>query len=316
MSSTEETTAEEEAAAAADVMCCASCGVAAIDDVELKKKCACGLVKYCSDDCQNNHREQHKDSCTRRLAEIRDRDLFEQPDESYMGDCPICCLPLSLDQAKSGFMGCCSKTICNGCNHANQKREFEAGLEQRCAFCREPMPETGEESHKRIMERVKKNCPAAMYHMGKERCLEGDHGSAFKYWTKAAALGDAGAHYNLSILYRDGEGYGVEKDIKKYIYHSEQAAIAGHHMARHNLGYIEAMDGRYERARKHWIIAANLGHHDSLKCLRIFYAKGHASKEDYANSLRAYQAAVEATKSAQREEAEAYYEAMDAAQQS
>jgi hypothetical protein len=43
--------------------------------------------------------------------------------------------------------------------------------------------------------------------------------------------------------------------------------------------------------------------------LRKLYADGHASKDDYADALRAYQAAVNATKSAEREVAEAYYKA-------
>jgi TPR repeat protein len=38
-------------------------------------------------------------------------------------------------------------------------------------------------------------------------------------------------------LYRKGEG--VEKDMKKFIYHSEEAAIGGHHLARYNLGIEE-----------------------------------------------------------------------------
>jgi len=46
------------------------------------------------------------------------------------------------------------------------------------------------------------------------------------------------------------------------------------------------------------------GYENSLKELRVLYANGHASKEDYANALRAYQAAVDATKSAQRERVE------------
>jgi hypothetical protein len=50
------------------------------------------------------------------LAELRDRDLFTQPDSSHLGDCPICCLPLSLDQSKATFMGCCSKTCAGGVN--------------------------------------------------------------------------------------------------------------------------------------------------------------------------------------------------------
>ncbi len=311
MRSTDKTTAAEEAAAADEV--CASCGKPAVDDVELKK-CACNLVQYCSDLCQNNHREQHKDSCKKRLAEVRDKDLFEQPNESHLSDCPICCLPLSNDERKFGLMTCCSKSICLGCSYANKKREIEAGLQQRCAYCREPLPKAQEESDKSVMKRIKKNCPVAMTHMGTKCDGEGDHKSALKYYIKAAELGDADAHYNLSVMYRHGEG--VEKDMKKAIYHLEEAAIGGHPEARYNLGLTEASYGRFERAKKHFIIAANLGDDNSLKALRELYAIGHASKEDYAGALRAYQAAVEATKSAQREEAESYYEAMEAAQQS
>jgi TPR repeat protein len=105
------------------------------------------------------------------------------------------------------------------------------------------------------------------------------------------------------------KGKGVEMDKDKEIYHLEEAAIAGHPIARHNLGIEELYNGRgrFERARKHFIIAANLGYHGSLKNVKDLYAHGHASKEDYADALRAYQTAVGATKSAEREEAEAYY---------
>jgi len=42
----------------------------------------------------------------------------------------------------------------------------------------------------------------------------------------------------------------------------------------------------------------------------------NASKEDYSTALRAYQTAVAATKSAEREEAEEFYLPEDAARQS
>jgi TPR repeat protein len=214
---------EEEAAAADEV--CASCGTAAVDDVKLKKcNNGCDLVKYCSDPCEANHREQHEEECKKRKTELRDRDLFAQPDESHLGECPICCLPLSIDTSKSTFMTCCSKSICRGCNYANKKREFEAGLEQRCAFCREPATKSKEEADNRRMNRVKKNDPAAMCQMGKKHYhLEGDYETALKYFAKAAELGDADAHYNLSCLYREGKGVG--KDMKKLVYHLEEAAI-------------------------------------------------------------------------------------------
>ena len=288
------------------LMCCASCGIAGGDDVKLMD-CddGCGIVKYCSDECQDNHRDQHEEECKKRRADLRDKDLFQQPDESYLGECPICCLPLPLDETKSRIMSCCSKSICNGCHYTNSKREYETGLQQRCAYCREPVLEPDEEHDKNKMKRVKKNCPVALTEMGKKCYHEGDYDNAFVYCTKAAELGDAGAHYQLSFMHQNGEG--VEKDAKKEIYHLEQAAIGGHPRARHNLGCFEADNGRYERAKKHLIINAKLGHDRSLKCVKDLYAKGHASKEDYAGALRAYQAAVDAAKSPEREEAEAYY---------
>ncbi len=295
-----------EVAAAAGMMCCANCGIAAVDDVKLMDcNGGCDLAKYCSDDCQENHRPQHEEECKKRLAELRDRDLFRMPDESHLGECPICCLPVPIDERKSALMTCCSKYICRGCNFANKKREFLAGLEPRCIFCREPLPKSDEECNKRLMARIKKNDPVALCQLGMERDQEGDFKTALQYLTKAAELGDATAHHNLSVMYREGDG--VDKDKKKEVYHLEEAAIAGNPIARHNLGCYDAHNGRYERARKHFIIAANLGYHDSLELIKRLYADGHATKEDYANALRAYQAAVEATKSTEREEAEAYY---------
>ena len=48
--------AKEEVVAADTCWCCASCGLAAVDDVKLKD-CdgGCDIVKYCNDDCQENH---------------------------------------------------------------------------------------------------------------------------------------------------------------------------------------------------------------------------------------------------------------------
>ena len=118
-------------------------------------------------------------------------------------------------------------------------------------------------------------------------------------------MGDMEAHGCLGRLYY--EGIGVEKDEKKFVYHWEQAAIGGHTSARGLLAAHELKNGRFERSAKHVIISANLGCNDSLKRVMKLYADGHASKEDYAAALRAYQAAVDATKSAERKVAEAYF---------
>jgi TPR repeat protein len=103
----------------------------------------------------------------------------------------------------------------------------------------------------------------------------------------------------------DRDGKGVEKNKKKEIFHLEQAAIGGHPKARHNLGCKELRNGKIERAKKHFIIAANLGLDDSIEALKQGYVKGHVSKEEFAAALCTHQAAVDATKSPQREAADA-----------
>jgi TPR repeat protein len=153
------------------------------------------------------------------------------------------------------------------------------------------------------MKRVEANDPVALREEGKGRLHEGDYKSAFEYLSKAAVFGDVEAHYELSVMYQNGEG--VERDEKSVLHHSEQAAIGGNPIARCILGAIEYENGRRERAAKHWIIAANLGHDRSLDVLKDCFKVGLVSKEDFAAALRSHQAAVDATKSPQREEVEA-----------
>ena len=287
----------------AEVMtCCACCGKAEVDEVKLKICTACKLVKYCSVECQKDHRSQHKKACKKRMAEIRDDRLFTQPDESHLGECPICFLPLPLDTSKWTTYTCCSKRVCTGCCYANITKEFKEGRKPRCPYCREDLPETQEETDQNEKERVKKNCPLAIFQMGEKRLKERDYEGAIQYYTKAAALGDADAHHNLSGLYYEGRGIYIEKDMKKQLYHLEEAAIGGHPKARFNLGVYEERNGRHERAVKHYIIAAKLGDDDALEGVKKGFQRGLVSKEDYAASLRGHQAAVDATKSKQREE--------------
>ena len=285
------------------MMSCACCGIAECDDNKLKTCTACKSARYCSVKCQKEHRPQHKGACKKRAAELRDELLFKQPESTHYADCPICCLPLFLDEHKSLMCPCCSKRICNGCVHANQMREAAESSEPKykCPFCRHPVQQSQEQAKMNMMKRVAAIDPVAMCQMGSIRFNEGDYDTAFEYWTKATGLGDVGAHFNLSRLYR--KGLGVEKDKKKEVYHLERAAIGGDHVARNHLAFAEWENGRQERAIKHWIIAATLGEDNAVKCLRERYAVGLVCKEDFAAALRAYQAAVDATKSPQREAA-------------
>eukprot|EP00984_Skeletonema_dohrnii_P018346 scaffold8545_cov76-Skeletonema_dohrnii-CCMP3373.AAC.4 len=284
--------------AAAEMLCCACCGITEGDDIKLKTCTACKTARYCSVKCQKEHRPKHKGACKKRAAELRDELLFKQPESSHYGDCPICCLPMPIGGKYSTLMACCSKIICNGCVHANQMRELQGNLQQKCPFCRNPAPKTAKESEMRMMKRIEVNDSFATFQIGIRRHDEGNYEEAFKYYTKAAGLGNVESHYNLSLLYRDGK---VEKDEKNEVYHLERAAIGGHPGARHNLGCKEAENGNYERAVKHMIIASSLGYVTSMEMLKM--NRGHVNKEDFAAALRANQAALDTMKSPQREAA-------------
>jgi hypothetical protein len=280
-------------------MCCAFCGIAEVDDIELKNCDDCDLVRYCSDKCQEDHRPQHEAMCKMRAAELRDELLFRQPESSYFGDCPICCLPLPLDEMQSVSYSCCSKQVCNGCMYANMSREYKEKLNPRCPFCRQLSLESKEESERKRKKRSKANDPIAVREAGRTHFFDGEYERAFDFFTKAADLGDVEAQFNLSLMYRKGQG--VEKDEKMELYYLEEAAIGGDPYARHALGCDEGGNGRFKRAVKHWIIAAKLGHDDSIQSLKEMYKSGGVIKEDFASALRGHQAAVDATKSPQRE---------------
>lgn len=297
ISSSDDVEADEE------IMCCASCGKAGVDDIKLKRCNSCYLVRYCGTDCQKTHWRQHKEACKRRAAELREERLFQQPQHGDLGDCPICLLPLSNDFEKSSMQSCCYKLICNGCAYASLLHGEDGSLEDVCAFCRQPYPESEEEIWKNVMSRIEANDPVAMRQMGVKCHSEGDFRGAIEYWRKAIKLGDSEAHFQLAASYLEGKGVG--RDLKKAVYHWEEAAIGGNTMARWMLGTQAMVRGMTQRAVKHFTIGAKLGCDKSLTDLKQAYAKGFVEKDDFAVALRLHHAAVDATKSPQRDAADA-----------
>ncbi len=306
--------------AESDMNSCACCGVTSDDDgINLKLCTACKLVRYCGVKCQKEHRRYHKKECKKRMAELRDEILFRQPESNHLGDCPICFLPhkiWTIEKKFSSLSSCCLKEICKGCDYANQKRMSEGKLEITCLFCRQPYPKSFEEANLQRIKRAEANDPIAIREGGSLHYKERNYSGAFDCWTKAAKMGDVQSHYSLSELYKNG--LGVEKNKKKYIYHLEEAAIGGVVQARYDLASVEVLkqtDESNKRALKHYIIAANHGHDQSILELRVLYEHfdNLVTKEEFAAALRAHQAAVDAMNSPLREEGERMFDEWKAA---
>ena len=219
---------------------------------------------------------------------LDDEILFQQPEGNHLGDCPICAILLPYDVHKCALQLCCSKVICKGCFIANFLSEKKQKLKPKCPFCREPVSKSVAKTYKNTLKRIKANDPVATFQFAVDRNKEGDYQKAFEYWTKAAELGDAESHFRLAGMYH--QGLVVEKDEAKGIHHWEVAAVAGHPIARYNLGCQEGMNCNFERMVRHLIIAANQGHDGAMKALMdAYHQRGCVSKEELSATLRTHQ---------------------------
>jgi tetratricopeptide (TPR) repeat protein len=286
---------------------CANCGKEDGDSGDKLKACAaCKLVKHCGRDCQIALRSQHKTACRMRAAELHDEALFRQPPKG--DDCPICFLMLPHTYGGQTFMNCCGKIICSGCRHAH---ELQSSGDPTCPFCRAVQPSV-KEFVKRLEKRVDANDASAIcqlgtkYFEGDEECgVKKDVNEAIKLYHRAAKLGFASAYKNLAVIYRNG--YGTVKDETKSKYYYELAAMAGSPKARGVLGRFDAEAGRFDRAIKHWLIAASCGDDEAVNCIKFTMTMGNATKDHYAQALRGYQQWMNEVRSADRDRAAAYF---------
>ena len=288
---------------------CANCGKSGGHEgggaiVKLKNCTACRLVKYCGVDCQKAHRKRHKKACKQRVAELQDEQLYSQGLERPEGDfCPICTLPIPLPMHEHSILNeCCMKKICNGCSIATKKR----GMND-CAFCRTPCPNNDADALAMIQARVEKKDPFAMFHLGGKYMqggigLQKDMRRAAELLAEAAELGSIEALFALGVSYIEGEG--VEVDKAKGIELFKKAAMQGDVESRYKLGCIEGNKGNLDRAMRHLLISAKMGDERSVREINKVFMAGIATKEQYADALKGYQAAVEEMKSHDRDEAE------------
>ncbi|EJK65065.1 hypothetical protein THAOC_14131 [Thalassiosira oceanica] len=214
-------------------------------------------------------------------------------------DCPICQLPLPLDDRHSSWQPCCLAILCDGCILAAKKR----GLMDSCPFCRAPnKPENEEAIVATIEKRVDAGDPWGMYARAAEYDRQKDSARAVEMYERSAALGEKRAHYMLGCIYSDGTD-GVEVDHDKAISHFEAAAMEGHVQARFYAGQLAEDVGLLDTALQHWLIAASLGLKEALDEVKKMFMRNLATKAEYEKALRDYHGAAKEMSSRDRDEA-------------
>jgi TPR repeat protein len=182
-----------------------------------------------------------------------------------------------------GYYPCCGKNICRGCVHSF----CQSGNGDKCPFCNSDRSnKTDEEKVAEVMRRVEANDAASICLLGNFyqhglRGLQQDHAKAMELLTKSIDLEYSKAHSKLAGIYHEGG------DMKKAKFHYEAAAMAGHEMARSNLGFVEA-SGNIERAIKHWTIGASAGSYIAMHHLRLCFELGRVTQESIDSTLAAY----------------------------
>ena len=286
-----------------NTMNCAACGK---EGGNLNTCNKCNMIKYCNAACKKKHRSKHKKACERRVAELHDEALFKEPPPRE--ECPICFLPLPLDPSEVNFKSCCGKIICNGCIYAMREEARGRGKRSLCAFCRVPTHSSDEENIKRTMKLMdSENATSfnqlAGYYEHRIMGMPQDFEKANELYLRAGELGCAEAYCNLGNSHFYGRGVEVDKKKAKHLY--ELAAMNGNVTARYNVGNVEERAGNLTRACKHYIIAAKAGYKKSLDEVKEWFMMRMVTKDEYADTLRAFHKQQNEMKSHMRDKARA-----------
>jgi TPR repeat protein len=134
--------------------------------------------------------------------------------------------------------------------------------------------------------------------------IKKDVDKAVELLHRAAELGSAEAYHNLGSLYHKGEG--VNKDEKKAKQYYEKGVMAGCPDSRLHVGNFDADAGSFDRAIKHWLIAASSGDIRAVNNMKRAMTMRKATSDHYAQALRGYQKYLDEVRSAARDRAAAY----------
>ncbi len=182
-------------------------------------------------------------------------------------------------------------------------------MENSCPFCRDPIATSEMERLKKTKKRLEHGDSDAFYMIGAyyfegKPPLKQNRKKGLEMMNKAAELGLQMAHHSLGVAY--AAGVGVEKNEKKALHHLRLAAIGGILESRHFLGQATRR-GDPKLAYKHFLIAAEAGHDESLKEVKTGYAEGHVERDAFEKALRAHKAAKNEVSSEPREKAAEWY---------
>jgi len=197
----------------------------------------CGLVVYCSRDCQKAHwKASHKQHCVAKADRAPQSQASQDPqlitDGDYAGkECTIC-----LEQL-DGASACtlpCTHVFHSKC--VSELRKF--GIQQACPLCRTELPPGPEKTFEEVTRRYM--LLNKLVNQGKaswsSEASQRDVQAAITAWQASAKDGFAPAQYNLAISYQEGRGVKQSNEMAAQLF--KKAANQGFAEAQMKLGLV------------------------------------------------------------------------------
>jgi len=261
----------------------------------------CGLVVYCSKECQRDHwKANHKQYCVAKVDGIRRvqnaSETLEGTDDSCVADkgeiCAICQDPLANE---SSLTLSCTHTFHGNC--IAQLRKLS--IKQICPVCRTPLPPGPEKVFEAairlymVVDRLVERGHASWSTL--PRSAQQDLDSVIIGLQTAADQGYFEAQYNLGVMFREGRGV-PQSDVEAVRWY-RKAADQGHPYAQHNLA-VSYNDGdgvaqSYVEAVRWYRKAADQGHVHAQFNMGVMFRDGSGVAQSDTEAVRWHRRAAD-----------------------
>lgn len=277
-----------------------TCDNCRTEDGPLRACSRCGLVFYCSRECQAAHwkipETGHKLFCVSKAEKNADIPTTENTLKKGEGgnECPICLEP--LDQKPTVSLPSCGHVLHSRC----YEQMIKFCVQSACPLCRAPLLSVSDSNYFEATIRciaietkvfLRKESWLALSSTSKRDMKE-----IIRLYKEAAELGHTGALFNLGVLYLNG--FGVKKSDNDAISYFQKGSKLGHAESCLHLGifYEQARGGLRQslsKAFECYTIAAEKGSSEAQYCLGVMHLMGQGIPQDDSQAAIWFRAAAE-----------------------